>query len=470
MLNCWSLLSYYNLRNVCGSVCSLSPPLSRGLRGVSLMMYLSYYKTRFCLYELNLCGLGVKINDNLIVSVLAFADDIVLIAENENDLQKLIDIVHRWSMKWRFIVNPEKSQVVHYRNAPKARTNFDFRLYENGPKLEKVADYKYLGVFLDEYLTFSKTTNVLSTAGGRALGGMINKYKSLNSLGYDTYTKLYHSLVAPITDYGSAVWGFKTYDSIEKVQNRATRFFAGVHKYAPILGHVGDMGWTSNRGRWKINILRLWNRLTMIDNNRLLKKIFMWDREQHTLHNKANFSAHAKQILISIGRRESYNRTEPVDIEATKTIIADQEKSQWADNIKEKPKLDFLTCIKPVFGAEPYIKMNISRYERSLLSQLRYGILQIQLETGRYQNETRANRLCKICNGGVIEDQHHFVLKCPAYNIRRGLFIEKVKEKIINWDNLTDNDKFIHLFRDQPRALARFVKEIFMYRKSLIYK
>ncbi len=138
--------------------------------------------------------------------------------------------------------------------------------------------------------------------------------------------------------------------------------------------------------------------------------------------------------------------------------------------MKGKPKLDFLACIKSEFGAEPYIKMNISRYERSILSQLRYGILQIQLETGRYQNENRANRLCKICNNGDIEDQHHFILKCPAYSIRRGMFIDKVKEKIIDWDNLSDNEKFIRLFKDQPRALARFVKDIFLYRKSLIYK
>ena len=422
------------------------------------------------LKELNSCGLGVKIDANLIVSVLAFADDIVLLAENENDLQKLVGIVYRWSMKWRFIVNPEKSQVVHYRNAPKTRTNFVFKLYEDGPILEKVADYKYLGVFLDEYLTFSKTTNVLSTAGGRALGSMINKYKAINDLGYDTYTKLYHSLVAPITDYGSAVWGFKSYDSLDKVQNRATRFYTGVHKYAPILGHVGDMGWASNRGRWKINILRLWNRLTGIENDRLLKKIFIWDKEQHMLDNKSNFSAHAKQLLISLGKRDLYDRTEPIDIEAAKIIIADQEKTQWAHNVKGKPKLDFLACIKSMFGVEPYIKMNISRYERSLLSQLRYGILQIQLETGRYQNENRANRLCKICNSGDIEDQHHFILKCPAYSIRRGMFIDKVKEKITDWDNLSDNEKFIRLFNDQPRALARFVRDIFLYRKSLIYK
>ncbi len=117
---------------------------------------------------------GVKINSELIMSVLAFADDIVLLAENP-DLQKLISIVQKWSAKWRFIINPEKTQIIHYRNAPQNRTVFEFELQENGPYLQVVDSYKYLGVYLDEYLTFSHTTDFLATAGGRALDSMINK-------------------------------------------------------------------------------------------------------------------------------------------------------------------------------------------------------------------------------------------------------------------------------------------------------
>ncbi len=350
------------------------------------------------------------------------------------------------------------------------QTNFPFKLYDNGPTLEKVGSYKYLGVYLDEFLTFSTTANVLSTAAGRALGGMINKYKSLNDLGYDTYTKLYDSLVAPIIDYGSAVWGYKGYECLDRIQNRATRFFTGVHKFAPILGHVGDMGWVSNRGRWKINIMRLWNRLVRTDDNRLLKKIFLWDKEQHDTSNKSNFCAQAKQILIAVGKGNSYNRLEPVDIDGTKSIIVNQEKLSWANSIKDKPKLDFLANIKPAFGTEPYLKMNITHYERSLLSQLRYGILQIQLATGRYQGQVRHDRHCKICEGGALEDQYHFVFKCPAYTLRRDIFIDRIKDKVVNWNTLSETEKFTKLFNEHPRLLGKFVKDIFLYRKSIIYK
>ncbi len=52
------------------------------------------------------------------------------------------------------------------------------------------------------------------------------------------------------------------------------------------------------------------------------------------------------------------------------------------NGIRNKPKLDFLSDIKPEMGVEPFVKINISKYECSLLAQMRYGILQIQLETG----------------------------------------------------------------------------------------
>ncbi len=105
--------------------------------------------------------------------MLAFADDIALLAENESDLQKLINVVHKWSCKWRFIINPEKT--------PKVRPNHIFKLYDDGLVLVTVVCYKYLGVQLDEYLTFSRVTSTLSGAG---LGGMITKYKQVEDLGF----------------------------------------------------------------------------------------------------------------------------------------------------------------------------------------------------------------------------------------------------------------------------------------------
>ncbi len=209
--------------------------------------------------EIKASNIGVKIND-LILNVLAYADDIVLLAESPEQLQNLINIVHNWCCKYRFIINPNKSNVVHFRNPPKKRTDFEFKL-GNVAELSVVENYKYLGTFLDEYVTFGKATEVLSAAANRALGSMINKFKSMREMNYRTYTKLFESLVCPVMDYGSAVWGMKSYENLEQVHNRAIRFFAGVHRLCPKPGFIGDMGWLDNLSHWKIERIRFWNRL-----------------------------------------------------------------------------------------------------------------------------------------------------------------------------------------------------------------
>ncbi len=52
------------------------------------------------------------------VVILVYADDIVILAENEQDLQKLLDIMHRWSQECQMMVNVDKTTIVHFCKAP----------------------------------------------------------------------------------------------------------------------------------------------------------------------------------------------------------------------------------------------------------------------------------------------------------------------------------------------------------------
>ncbi len=281
---------------------------------------------------------------------------------------------------------------------------------------------------------------------------------------------MYDSLVTPIIDYGSAIWGYKSYNALDKVQNRATRYFTGVHKFAPTLGHVGDMGWVSNRGRWKINILRLWNRLVLLDDSRLTKKIFKWDLLEHQSHNKTNFCAQAKQVLCELDKKEIYQKTDPIDLNWVKQKTLEKEKDQWSNDVTKFSKLDLLVKIKPAFGTENYLTIDIDRYDKSLLSQYRYGILPLELETGRYKGVERENRLCTLCSEGVVEDQIHFAFKCPSYNHFRREFFDICNDRIGGWDNMSDLDRTAVLFENQPRLFGKFVKKCFLHRKSLLFK
>ena len=56
-----------------------------------------------------------------------FADDIVLMAENEDDLQCLIDAVNEWCVNNHMVMNTSKTKVMHLHRPSKVRSDFEFK-------------------------------------------------------------------------------------------------------------------------------------------------------------------------------------------------------------------------------------------------------------------------------------------------------------------------------------------------------
>ena len=97
---------------------------------------------------------------------------------------------------------------------------------------------------MNEYLDFDITAKFLTDAASRGLGSIIHKLKANKGFPFKTYETLYHKCVVPISDYcGSGVWGAKSYNVCEKLQNRAIRSYLGVHRYASKVVLNGETGW-----------------------------------------------------------------------------------------------------------------------------------------------------------------------------------------------------------------------------------
>ena len=184
-------------------------------------------------HEINTSGHGIKITNNFKINMLMYADDLAIISESEEDLQNMLDSLHEWCTKWCMRVNVNKTKIVQFRCKSQSATNKQF-LYGN-KHVEVVSKYKYLGLILDEYLDYNTTATALAGSAGRALGSVCSKYKKLKGLGYQTFTNMYNSGVVPIMDYCSGVSGCQNFGKIDTVQNRALRFYLGVHKFHPTL-------------------------------------------------------------------------------------------------------------------------------------------------------------------------------------------------------------------------------------------
>ncbi len=98
-------------------------------------------------------NIGINI-DGINVCILLYADDIVLLSETEEGLQKLLDKVYEWSKKWKikfklknFIA--QKSNILHIRQPHVPRTDYSFKFRDIN--LSKVEQYKYLGIVINEF-------------------------------------------------------------------------------------------------------------------------------------------------------------------------------------------------------------------------------------------------------------------------------------------------------------------------------
>ena len=74
--------------------------------------------------------------------------------------------------------------------------------------------------------------------------------------------------------------------------------------------------------------------------------------------------------------------------------------------------------LKTLFSFEPetYVLSNISRQRRSLSAQVKFGILPMKIETGRFRSLSVDQRICELCEMQKVENEIHFVCECPLYN------------------------------------------------------
>ena len=313
-------------------------------------------------------------------------------------------------------------------------------------------------------MLFDRGVKVLAAAASRALGSVINKLKICKDLGYGTFSQLYAACVSPVLNYAAGVWGAVQSPALDAVENRAVRCFLGVHKFVPVLAALGDMGWVPGSVQRKCEMVRLWNRLVNLPENRVTKKVFLWSKS------KSPWAVELQTVFADVQLQYVFCNYLPCSVNNIRSNLMSNFKHKWLIGIMAKPKLRTYFQIKDVYETELYVKANLTRNQRSLVAQLRTGILPLALETGRFTQTPEEDRLCRLCELGEVENETHFVLYCPRYDdFRNVLFGELfVKKPEMFW--ISDDDKMKWLFNFNVFKLATFVCKAWMRRQTCLFK
>ena len=128
-------------------------------------------------------------------------------------------------------------------------------------------------------------------------------------------------------------------------------------------------------------------------------------------------------------------------------------------------KLRTYKMFKSKFAMEDYL-INLHDFEsRKTVAKFWCGDHTLMIETGRHKEVDLEERMCKMCSQRTVEDECHFLLKCPAYNkIRKSLMkhVDPIKDDL--------NNQFIQSMAGSNQNviydIARYLKRAFKIRSN----
>jgi len=401
------------------------------------------------------------------VSLLLFADDIVLVAESASDLQLMLNVVDEYSKLFRFRVNRGKSNVMIFENKREGnRAETILKFYLGQGELEIVARYKYLGLLVDKNFTWKEHVESL-------IGKTQKKMKAIFGLGVGRGLSVralmrgWEVLVRPLLEFSCEIWGGKVWNQLESLQHEMGRRVLGVSRLTARQVIQGELGLQRLRARRAFLRIRFWSKLVKMSEDRLVKRIYLARREDFMRGGKrdrGNWCYATWRSLVDLGLEhvwESQNFGSRKDWEGVvKATIQDKEEKFWLHEMTKKPKLRLYRTLKANLCRENFL-MEMKREDYRHLVMLRGGTNSLEIEKGRWKKKEIEERTCMVCLSECVEDEEHFLLACPMYVRERARMFEEIRNRCqIDIENEESRDIMEMLIGSGRSELDREIRKI----------
>ena len=184
------------------------------------------------------------------VKASLYVDDYLIYATGrlphlvERRIQNALNALQKWSNQTGFTFSEDKCKTMHIcRRRGCLKNNIDLTLYGN--RMRSVEEKEFLGVIIDNSLTWKPHTKELKRKCGKVLD--LLKHLSHKEWGADraSLLRLYIMLLKPRVDYGSESYNSSaktTLAPIRTIQNAAIRIATGALRSSPISSLHAESG------------------------------------------------------------------------------------------------------------------------------------------------------------------------------------------------------------------------------------
>lgn len=401
--------------------------------------------------------------DEMKLFLLLFADDQVVFAKSPQALQSILNDIENYCTTWGLKINTMKTKAMIFEKG--RHTHHDLYIY-NTP-IEIVDYFKYLGITLYKNGNWFRTQKSIAQHASYAMYNLFTVFNNIE-LSVLQKCKLFDSLVGSILNFGAEIWGSHEGSECELIHTKFLRRILGVKKNTNLTALYGETGRIPLVVFRKVLMIKYWIKILGQSNSSLVKKMYInlkADVDSNINYKGKNWAYQIKCILQQHGFEYVWVQQSEIDIpyKTIKQRIFDMYFQKWYSDINNSSRLVSYCIYKHNFNFEKYLESITENKYKVALARFRTSSHELRIETGRYDDTPRNQRLCKSCNMQKIEDEYHFLLVCPNYrDLRKKYF----KSYFCHWPSLYKFDNLMSA--TSKKAILNLAKFIYFAAKIRI--
>ena len=137
---------------------------------------------------------------------LKYADDIVLFAYSQEELQASLDRLFAFSAEFELVVNVKKSKCMVFRGHSPVPTVLS--VFVNGEPLEQVPKFVYLGFCFEDTLSLTRSAEEVTKKVAGSYYSFLNKLAGLRAeLPLKIAEHMFEATVVSVANFGAEVYG-----------------------------------------------------------------------------------------------------------------------------------------------------------------------------------------------------------------------------------------------------------------------
>jgi len=377
---------------------------------------------------------GINLNHRFSFHALAYADDMIILADSPTQLQRKLEVLHTYCEKLGLTVNVQKTKILVFHHQHKAILSNTKFIYGQ-QVVEVVKTFTYLGVTFCTCGKFHEHASAVKVKCAAATKALISIISRSRTHCWKAMMRLKDSMLLSIPLYASEIWGINEAQKIEQVQDSFIRKLLHLPANSP--GYLMRMETGNLRTTYHIlrRSLCWWTKVQQQNETRLtnicFKELLQLDSKQ-SMPSRLNWVSRVKQEIMELKIPYVTHQTLPfnwdyLNIGDIVSLHVHKKEQEDIERCENSSYSSFYHRMKSSHSPEKYLSYKLSLQLKRTFCNMRLHADRLQF-LNLYISHTSykfvPTKNCQLCGKGN-DDLYHALVECAYYNtIRLEVFNE----------------------------------------------